>query len=59
LGSAYYTELFRTCHEGTCYELDIMIAASQYANYEPFTKRDWNKVRGRLQRLVNTFRFLK
>jgi len=64
LGSSYYTELYRTCHEGTCYELDVMIATSEYANYDPgtikrFTAKDCNRVRGRLKRMVDTFRFLK
>jgi len=64
LGSYYYTELYRTCHGGACYELDLTIATTEYSNYHPgavkeFKAGEWKNVTGRLKRMVDTLQFLK
>lgn len=52
--------IYRTFHNGKCYELDIRIAFSNIANYEPGAVKsfDLDKVQRTLKAVVPSFTFL-
>jgi hypothetical protein len=54
-------KVYRTFHDGKCYELDIRIASSNIANYEPGAVKsfDLDKVQRMLKPAVASFTFLK
>ena len=64
LGGGISGELYRTFHSNKCYELGFWSAGSNQANFdsdetEKFTKEDAKEVDLRLDRPLNSFRFLK
>ena len=52
---------YRSFHQNKCYELDIRIASSNIANYDPGTVREFERdaVYRSLKSALNTFQFLK
>jgi len=52
---------YRTFHQGTCYELDIRIAFSNIANYDPGAVKsfDSEKVERTLKNVLASFKFLR
>jgi hypothetical protein len=62
-GNSSSTDIYRTFHAGTCYELSVTSSASNYANYEPgmikeFTTADESKVSSAMKRVLDSFRFI-
>jgi hypothetical protein len=62
-GHGQFGPVYRTFHNGKCYELGIQTVISR-AEYDPgtfkeFTKKDWSEVEGRLRQALNSFVFLK
>ena len=58
-----YGPVYRTFHDGKCYELGIQNVVSR-AEYDPgtvkkFTENDESEVEGRLRQCLNSFLFLK
>lgn len=52
---------YRSFHKNKCYELDIRIAFSNLANYDPGTMKNFRlkAVQGQLKKLLDTFEFTK
>jgi hypothetical protein len=65
MGNSLDEHLYRTFHQGKCYELGIQTATSTRGEDDPagtikeFTKKDSDEVQGRLKHAVHSFRFLK
>jgi hypothetical protein len=53
--------VYRTFHKGKCYELDIRIASSNAANYDPGTVKtfDSERVERTLRTVLASFKFLR
>jgi hypothetical protein len=53
--------VYRAFHDGKCYELDMRIALSNIANYEPGTVKnfDLEKVKRTLKAVVDSFTFVR
>lgn len=53
--------VYRSFHNGTCYELDINIASANIGNYDPGTMKafDVEKVERSLKAVLASFKFLK
>jgi len=55
-------DIYRTFHNAKCYDVEIRMTASGFANYEPGTIKefkDYDKVSGEMKRILDSFRFLK
>lgn len=55
---------YRVFHGSTCYELNLRIATTNFANYDPgsikeFTAADKARVESHLKQVLDSFRFLK
>jgi len=64
LGNFLDKYIYMNVHHGKCYRLQVGIASSNYANYDPgsikeFTASDAKHVHNSLDRVVRSFRFLK
>ena len=64
LGNSLDKYIYMNVHHGKCYHLQVGIASSNYANYDPgsikeFTALDAKHVHDSLDRVVRSFRFLK
>src|SRR6266496_804447 len=64
LGNYKDQHVYWTYHGQKCYELQVSIALSNFANFDPGTIKEFNaqdqkEVYGRLRVVVETFRFLK
>ncbi len=59
-GNLLHGYVYRTFHNGQCYELDLRIASSNIANYQPGTVRNFDseKVRRALKVVLDSFKFL-
>jgi hypothetical protein len=53
--------VYRQFQNNECYELDIRIAYSQIANYEPGTVKEFDlkEIQGSLKEVLDSFKFLK
>jgi hypothetical protein len=61
MGNFIDGHVYRTFHNGKCYELDVRIASSNIANYEPGTVKsfDSDEVQRALKAVVASFTFLR
>ena len=62
LGHGLGEDVYLTYHNGKCYQLEIRIGESSFANYDPGTIKefkDYAKVSRELRRVLESFRFLK
>jgi hypothetical protein len=64
LGHYLKTDHYRAFHENKCYDLSTNVTASEFANFDPgtikeFTHEDERHVRKELTEIVKSFRFLK
>jgi len=64
LGNDKDQHIYRTFHNRSCYEIQVSIALSQFANFDPgtikeFKPSDQQEVYGSLNRVIYTLRFLK
>jgi hypothetical protein len=55
--------VYRTFHRGKCYQLGINVAMANAQVFDPpereLTKSDWHEVKGSLEQVRDSFRFLK
>jgi hypothetical protein len=61
LGNFIQGYVYRNFHNGKCYELDIRIASSNIANYDPGTVKSFDSetVRRTFRAALASFRFLR
>jgi hypothetical protein len=56
-------DFYRAFHNGVCWELSVLLTTTEFASYEPgdireFTPADDQRVKGDLNKIVNSFKFL-
>jgi len=62
LGHGLGEDIYLTYHNGKCFQLEIRIGETSFANYDPGTIKefkDGEKVSRELRRVLQSFRFLK
>jgi hypothetical protein len=62
LGHGLGEDVYLRYHNGKCYQLEIRIGETSFANYDPGTIKefkDYDKVSRELRRVLQSFRFLK
>jgi hypothetical protein len=62
LGHAMGEDVYRTFHNGKCYDLEVRITEASFANFDPGTIREFKdseKVSAELRSVLVSFRFLK
>ena len=61
LGNWLAADAYRSFHQNRCYELDLRVAFTNIANFDPGTVKEFDSeaVNRSLRSVLNTFRFLK
>lgn len=61
LGNVLDADAYRSFHQNRCYELDVRVAFSNIANFDPGTVKEFDgkAVDRALRSVLNTFKFLK